>query len=205
MAVLSSAVALPAAAPAPAEIVIDELTAHDRAALAFSFRRLGEQSRYQRFHGVKRELTPRELEYLTVVDHWHHEALIARSTQPRAPVGVGRYIRGEEFDLAEVAVEVVDLWQRQGVGRALMLALRDRAIGAGIYRFNATMLAENRGALALARVLGPVRPRGVERGVRQLEIDLTGGVAQGLTRMTARDRRGRVTRGRPRGVARAPA
>ena len=159
----------------PAEIVIDELSSHDRAALAFSFRRLGEQSRYQRFQGIKRELTARELDYLTAVDHWHHEALIARSTRPRAPIGVGRFVRGEEFDVAEIAVAVVDGWQRKGVGRALMLALRDRALASGIHRFTATMLGENRGALALAYGLGPHRVISRSAGVTQLEIDLRWG------------------------------
>jgi GNAT superfamily N-acetyltransferase len=153
-------------------IVIEPLTPHDRPAVEFAFRRLGVQSRYQRFQGIKRELTTRELEYLTVVDHWHHEALIARSSSPRAPVGIARYIRGDDFDVAEVAVEVVDRWQRQGVGHALMLALRGRALASGIDRFTATMLAENRGALALARTLGPTYPISTSGGVTHLEIDL---------------------------------
>jgi GNAT superfamily N-acetyltransferase len=152
--------------------VIDELTAHDRAALEFEFRRLGEQSRYQRFQGIKRELTSRELEYLTAVDHWHHEALIARSAFPRAPIGVGRYVRGATFDVAEIAIEVVDGWQRLGVGRALLSELRERAIRAGIHRFMATMLADNRGALGLVKSMGwesRVHTRGA---IAELEIDL---------------------------------
>jgi GNAT superfamily N-acetyltransferase len=153
-------------------IVIDPLTAHDRAAVAFTFRRLGTLSRFQRFQGIKTELAPRELEYLTVVDHWHHEALIARSTLPRSPVGIGRYVRGEDFDVAEVAIEVVDTWQRRGVGRALMLALRERALASGIAFFTATTLAENRGAIALVKGLGPTRRLSASAGVKQFEIDL---------------------------------
>jgi GNAT superfamily N-acetyltransferase len=153
-------------------IIIDPLTAQDRAAVAFTFRRLGKVSRYQRFQGIKTELAPRELEYLTVVDHWHHEALIARSTLPRSPVGIGRYVRGEEFDVAEVAIEVVDSRQRQGVGRALMRALRERALASGIAFFTAAMLAENRGAVALVRGHGPARMVSASGGVKQFEIDL---------------------------------
>ena len=164
-------VALPADTSA-AGIAIDELHSFDRAAVAFSFRALGELSRYQRFGSVKRTLTARELDYLTVVDHWHHEALIARSLEPRAPIGIARYIRSDRFDVAEVAVEVVDQCQRQGVGRALMQALRERALAAGIRRFTATMLADNRGALATARGLGRHRVIGVYGGVTELEIEL---------------------------------
>jgi RimJ/RimL family protein N-acetyltransferase len=136
-------------------VLIRELTAADRAALAFIFSRLGEQSRYQRFLGVKRVLAPRELDQLSTPDHWHHEALIAFSPVPRAPIGVARYVRTGDFDVAELAVAVVDEWQRRGVGEALLIALRERAVRAGVRRFSATLYRSNRGAQALARRLGP--------------------------------------------------
>jgi GNAT superfamily N-acetyltransferase len=150
--------AFSAAAPTidpDARVVIRELTRSDRAAVAFAFSRLGKRSRRQRFMAFKPSLSPRELDRLTDVDHWHHEALIALSPPPRAPVGTARYIRLDEFDIAEVAVDVVDAWQQRGVGRALMLALRERALRAGIRGFRATMLRDNRGAQALSRELGP--------------------------------------------------
>lgn len=140
---------------APVGLLIRELTAADRVALALIFRRLGERSRYQRFLGIKTELGAPELDHLTDVDHWHREAVIAWSPVPRAPIGVARYVRCDEFDLAELAITVVDDWQRRGVGGELLLALRERALRAGIHRFAATMLRSNRGALALARRLGP--------------------------------------------------
>jgi RimJ/RimL family protein N-acetyltransferase len=145
------------------DLLIRELTPADRPALAFMFGRLGEQSRYQRFLSPKRELTASELAQLTDVDHWHREALIAFSPLPRAPIAVARYYRADEFDIAELAVTVVDEWQHRGVGGQLLLALGARARAAGIHRFTATMLSDNRGAAALIRGLGP-RPVGVHRG-----------------------------------------
>jgi len=135
-------------------LAIRELAGADRAVLRFVFGRLGADSRYARFHSVKRELHAADLELLTDVDHWHAEALVAWSPVPRAPIGVGRYVRGPDFDVAELAFAVADEWQGRGVGRALALAVRERAIHAGIRRFTATVLADNRGALALARLLG---------------------------------------------------
>jgi RimJ/RimL family protein N-acetyltransferase len=163
----------PSLRPAPADIVIAELMPADRAAIAFEFRRLGEQSRYQRFLAIKRELTAVELDRLTNIDHWHHEAVIARSPVPRAPIAIARYVRTDEFDTADIAIEVVDEWQRRGIGMALLLALRDRALGAGIRRFTATTLAGNLGALALIRRLGPYRVTGIDGDVLEIEIDLT--------------------------------
>jgi hypothetical protein len=104
--------------PPPAALWIRVLTPADRAAIAFSFGHLGAQARYQRFLGATRSLGARDLDRLASVDHWHREALIAWSLVPRAPVGVAEYVRLEDFDLAEVAIAVVDAWQRQGVGQA---------------------------------------------------------------------------------------
>lgn len=137
-------------------LLIRELESSDRPALLFMFRRLGERSRYQRFLGVKHALSTLELGYMTNLDHWHREALIAWSLPPRSPIGVARYVRSEDFDLAEVAVTVVDEWQRRGVGRLLVLELRERAMRAGIRRFSATMFRDNPGAMALARCFGPI-------------------------------------------------
>lgn len=135
-------------------IVIRELTPADRAAVAFSLRRLGDRSRYQRFLRTDSWIPTSELRRLAGVDHWHHEALIAFSPRPRTPIGLVEYVRLEPFDLAELAVTVADGWQRQGVGRELVRALRTRAMAAGIRRFRATIMRGNRGALALARELG---------------------------------------------------
>jgi RimJ/RimL family protein N-acetyltransferase len=135
------------------EVAIRELGRSDRAAVGFVFRHLGAESRYQRFLTPKRELSERELERLIDVDHWHHEALIAWSSIPRAPIGIARYVRGNEFDLAELAVAVADGWQRIGVGGELMRVLAEHACRAGIRRFTATALASNRGAIAVARRL----------------------------------------------------
>jgi acetyltransferase len=135
------------------EVAIRELARSDRAAVGFVFRHLGAESRYQRFLTPKRELSARELERLIDVDHWHHAALIAWSSTPRAPIGIARYVRGDEFDLAELAVAVADGWQRAGVGGELMRVLAEHACRAGIRRFTATALASNRGAIAVARRL----------------------------------------------------
>jgi len=156
----------------PSQLAIRQLTPCDRPALAFVFRTLGARSRYQRFHGIKTSLSSPELDRLTSVDHWHHEALIAWSPTPRTPIGVARYARCEAFDLAELAVTVADPWQRRGVGRALLLALRALALHAGIRRFTATLLWENHGALALAKELDRSAVVGQDTGVAELMLQL---------------------------------
>ena len=150
-------------------VCIRPLEPRDGVVVAYVFRHLGESSRYQRFMSIKPELHPSELERLTAVDHWHVDAVVAWSPVPRAPIGVARYVRRDEFDVAEIAVEVVDGWQRRRVGEALVLALRERALRAGVRRFTASLLRSNRGALALARRLGPCTITGGHHEVMEIE------------------------------------
>jgi acetyltransferase len=152
-------------------LLIREVTPADRAALAFSFNHLGERSRHQRYFTAMPALLPRELDRLTRVDHWHHEALIAFAAMPRAPVGMAEYIRLETFDVAEVAVAVVDRWQRHGVGHALVEALRTRAFSAGVRHFEATLLRDNKAALALVRGLGKCTTVAAHGVALQLVVD----------------------------------
>ncbi len=116
--------------------------------MEFTFRRLSERSRFQRYLSPKLGLSGRDLEYLTTLDHWHQEALIAWSSPPRAPIDIARYVRVMDFATAEIAIEVIDEWQRRGVGGALAQTLCDRAIRAGIRRFVAIVNPENTGAHA---------------------------------------------------------
>lgn len=76
------------AASDAAAIEVRELVTADRPAIAFAFGRLGMQSRFQRFLAAKTELSARELDRLSRVDHWHHGAVIALSPRPRAPIGI---------------------------------------------------------------------------------------------------------------------
>lgn len=159
--------------PGPGEPWIRELTSSDRRAVAFSLRHLGERSLQQRYLRAVRQVPESELDRLTRLDHWHHEAVIAWSPVPRTPIGVAEYVRLVEFDQAEIAVAVVDGWQGRGIGRALMSALQARALAAGIRHFVATMQSGNRAALAVARELGPCFRIGRYLDTVELRIDLS--------------------------------
>lgn len=157
---------------APCDLVIRELSPCQRAVLPFVFERLGARSRRQRFLGAKQRLHEREIDALIDVDHWHREALVAWTPVPRSPVAVARYTRCERFDRAELAIAVVDEWQRRGVGRALLLALSARAVSAGIRRLHFSTLAGNLGAVALARRAGPLQLVDLDDGVAEMVVDI---------------------------------
>ena len=127
----------------------------DAPGLAEAYEQLSETSRYRRFFAVKPHLSEQSLAYFTDVDHHDHEALIAVAPDSGQLVGVARFIRDpREPDQAEVAVTVIDSWQRRGLGTVLLRELAQRAAEEGIRHFTAEILADNRPMLTLAHRLG---------------------------------------------------
>ncbi len=153
-------------------IHIRQIAAGDGPLLQQGFARLSDDSRYRRFlHPVKR-LTSAEVEYFTDVDHENHEALIALGATGTEPLGVARYVRTPGTTRAEVAIAVVDAWQGKGVGTILLHELVERATEAGIRRFSATCLTENRDVIDLLSRLGSTRMDHPEPGLVELTIEL---------------------------------
>lgn len=138
-----------------AEIEIRPISPSDRELLRDAFERLSPESRYRRFFGPMPELSDRELDYLTQVDHSDHEALIAIDRHGGEMVGVARFIRIDpDGSAAEPAITIVDDWQGRGVGSALLHALVARATDEGIRRFDAPVLASNTEAIRVLQQLG---------------------------------------------------
>ena len=124
----------------------------DRDRLGRLFVRLTPESRYRRFFSPKPELTERELAYLVDIDHVHHEALAAVDESDGSFVAAARYVqRPDQPHTAEVAIEVADDAQRQGIGTELAIQTLQRARANGFKRATATTLHENRPARALLR------------------------------------------------------
>jgi GNAT superfamily N-acetyltransferase len=144
----------------------------DREPLADAFDRLSDRSRRQRFLAPKPRLSARELDYLTDVDHVTHEALVAIDETTGDIVGVGRYATGGAGGAAaDMALAVVDAWQRRGIGHALAVRLVERARANGITRLTGTALADNLRVRTLLDRLG-FRVRSVSAGVVEVELDV---------------------------------
>ena len=155
-----------------ARVRLRPIALEDKPALATSFERLSEESRYRRFFTSKNKLSAAELDYLVDVDHTNHEAIIAIDPSSGQGLGVARYVRStDDTGLAEVAVTVVDDWQGRGLGRALLQRLTYRARREGVRRFSALVQAENRASLGLLEGLGDTR-RTFAPGEVELLIEL---------------------------------
>ncbi|MGO9783611.1 MAG: N-acetyltransferase family protein [Streptosporangiaceae bacterium] len=137
------------------QALVRPLRPDDGPGLAEAFEQLSETSRYRRFFAIKPRLSEGTLALLTDVDHHDHEALVAVAPDSGQLVGVARFFRHPgQPDEAEVAVTVIDSWQRRGLGTVLLRELAQRAATEGIRHFTAEILAENGPMLTLARRLG---------------------------------------------------
>ena len=120
----------------------------DKPLLESGLERLSEASLYKRFLGPKHRFTQGELRYLTELDGIDHVAYVAlRGDAPKELVAVARLVRSVENPAAaEIAVTVLDDYQRRGIGTLLGNLLATAARDRGIRWLTATMSAENVGA-----------------------------------------------------------
>lgn len=153
-------------APDGSVVTLSPLLPGDRGLLEDGLEHLSMESRFTRFGGGLAHLTDRELEYLSNVDQRTHVAWGASVDGDSA--GVGRYILIEgESGLAEIAVTVLDEYQRRGLGTLLFQALAAVARHDGVNAFRFEMV---RGNLAMERMT-----RGME-----LRLDASEGLVVGL-------------------------
>lgn|GEM_PF-1174704 len=131
----------------------------DAALFVRGFERLSTGSRYHRFFGYKKALSPAEIRYFTECDGVNHFALgavVERADGTEDGAGVARFVRLAGNPLAaEAAVTVVDAFQRYGLGRLLFDRLLCAAEERGVRELHSLVLAENKPMLALLRKLGP--------------------------------------------------
>jgi GNAT superfamily N-acetyltransferase len=113
---------------------------------------LSGRSLYERFFAGTPRLPEAYLSALAKADHYDREVLLALSGD--AVIGIAEYIRAKTApERADLAVLVVDDWQRRGVARRLVMELSVLAARRGIIAYSADALTSNRPALgAIASV-----------------------------------------------------
>jgi GNAT superfamily N-acetyltransferase len=156
------------------EVSIRELTPQDAPALAEAFERLSTESRDLRFLGAKPRLSTHDLEYLTNIDGHVHEALGALDAATGRGVGVARFVRLDpQAPVAEVAVTVIDSWQRRGLATLLLERLSERARAEGIERYTALVSGDNRAVVGLLDSIGArVLTANAAAGTVEYEVEL---------------------------------
>jgi acetyltransferase len=130
---------------------IRPIRAADKAALQRFHARLSPEALYRRYHGLKGELTPADLRFLTETDEVTHVARVAVDADGEIDA-VARVVDGE------IAVIVADERRSGGLGRrvaaAVLGAFREQGPGGPV---TAYVQADNGRALRLFRRLGAQR------------------------------------------------
>jgi GNAT superfamily N-acetyltransferase len=126
------------------QLKIRALRPQDQTDLRAAVDRASAQSLYRRFFGAKRSFSDKEVAFFVNVDFAKHVALVAvvEERGRAAIVAGGRYIV-QQPGTAEIAFVVIDDYQKQGIGAALLRHLAILGRGAGVKEFTAEVLPEN--------------------------------------------------------------
>lgn len=134
-------------------IRVGRLSPSDRPLIEKAMLRLTPESSRRRFFSVRYRLSDRELDELTAAESWQRLAIGAGVHFPDGRIegaGVARFARlADRPDVAEVAVTVIDDYQRLGIGRRLLGRLAREASLRGIRRLAGLVLPDNGPMLAL--------------------------------------------------------
>ena len=129
-----------------AYICFKSLEQRDREKYIEGFNRLSGKSRYNRFFGFKKELTPSQIDELLNVDNHSHIAWTAFDIVGDEPfgVGVGRFKRSTSRPAeAELGLTVIDDYQGRGVGTILLAVMYYIAGLVEVETFTGIILADN--------------------------------------------------------------
>ncbi len=127
------------------------LAADEEAMLDFS-RRLSRRTLAQRLLGPVPRFRRELLRQFVDVDYADHFALVVFLDDQM--IGVGRLIRCEDTDHAEVTVTIADEYQGLGLGTLLLERLAAAAPGIGVYVFEADVLSSNAAMLRVFAASG---------------------------------------------------
>jgi RimJ/RimL family protein N-acetyltransferase len=140
-------------------LAVRPITPASKPLIAAAMTRLSPESIRRRFFAPRRELTELELHRLTAMDGWNQYALgvCARGADGALEgIGVARFARTvADPKTAEIAITVVDAFQGQGIGKALVARLIDAATVRGIRQLNAIILPDNAPVIGLLQRLAP--------------------------------------------------
>ena len=136
---------------------------------------MSERTVYFRFFSPLKRLPDALAHRLAVVDYKDRFALVATSHKPAGReriLGVARYDRVGNADIAEVAVAVIDEFQHRGLGGALLSILARVARAHGIRTFSLIVLPENQQMLGLLKKMGWIHQAKLSGGVYDITFDL---------------------------------
>jgi len=148
------------------------LIASDKDLLKVGFTQLSENSKYYRFFVNRKTLNDLQLSFLTEIDGVNHIAWGIVDETNNNPVAVGRLVKIKaENDIAEMAITVIDSYQKMGIGRILYTILNNEAYKVGIKTLRYHVLYNNRIVLKKLNKLG-ITHKKIEGSLVTLETNV---------------------------------
>jgi ribosomal protein S18 acetylase RimI-like enzyme len=157
------------------KVVVRPIVPDDEPLLHEAVAAMSERTVYFRFFSPLKRMPDALAHRLAVVDYNDRFALVATTNKPGGKeriVGVARYDRVAGTDVAEVAVAVIDEYQRRGLGSALMTILGKVAGEHGIKTLTLIVLPENQQMLGLLRRMGWIHRAKLSGGVYDISFEL---------------------------------
>ena len=138
-----------------AEVAVDALRPEDREALDQFFDLCSRLTIYRRFFAPVQRFPDTYLDAVLAAPRSVHDGVVARCGDERDIVGLASLAAmPDEPRVGELGVVVADAWQGQGLGRAMVARLVDRARVRGVRRLTASVLSERVSLLgSLSRTL----------------------------------------------------
>jgi len=136
---------------------------------------MSERTVYFRFFSPIKRMSDALAHRLAVVDYNDRFAIVATTRKPNGKeriVGVARYDRAGGTDVAEVAVAVIDEFQRRGLGSVLLTELARVGRAHEIKTFSLIVLPENSEMLGLLRKMGWIHQARLSGGMYEISFDL---------------------------------
>jgi GNAT superfamily N-acetyltransferase len=156
-------------------IRIRAVSPDDKEKLAGHFDRLSSDSRYYRFFGFRKAFTPHELSCLAGPDFLGHVALVATINEANgleSIAGDARWVTmPDRRYVAELALSIVDVYQRRSIATVLLEHLIRLARHAKVRRLEADVMGSNRGALRFLIGQG-FKSSGVSAGVCRVALSI---------------------------------
>ncbi len=165
-------------------ITIRPIQPTDEVAVQKFFYSHSEETVYNRYFRPVRALPHVTAQGLVNLDYDEDMALVATTGHigREEIVGIGRYVRDSEGDLAEVAYTVHDQYQGQGLGSILQDHLTAYARRKGVGGFWAVSFGSNKAMLKVFGKLGEYSKKVIEPGVWRVAVrfgEPPGGEAEG--------------------------
>ena len=159
------------------EVFIRPIKAVDEDRLRDFFHKLSDQNVYMRYFTRIRSLPQKVLKRFTDIDYHKDMALLAlyptQSTRQEI-VGIAQWMIDEHDGLPELALQIRDDWQGQGLGKFLFLRLIKIARSYNIIKLKADVLANNDAMNRVFETAGIPYQRKTEIGVHTYAFDLSG-------------------------------